>query len=330
MIKYLLALFFTLLFSCQYFKKENDEPVSLDPIDLEIKKLSDGILDSPRNANLYYKRGQLYWEKKENERALNDFYKMTSYDSSKPEYFLTLAEFFVDNGNIERGIAALNVASELDPYKAEYHILQGKYCLYIKKYQDAINHLNNGLKRDIHNPDAYIYKAIVYRETKNIPKAISNLVTATEQDPTRDEPFELLGEIYADKKDDLCLKYFDNASKANPSNTTAQNQKAYYLQTNGRIDEAAKIYEELVNKNPQNIEAIYNLGVISYKQKNYKKAIQQLDICIKMDPSNALAYFMVGRTQLALGDKTKAKAAFNQAFIFDDKMVEAKREADKL
>lgn len=296
----------------------------------QIESFTQKLTDSPKNASLYYQRGLLYWEQRENERALNDFYKMISYDSTQPLYYQTLAAWFVDNGNIERGIESLNYAIRLDPTNPIYHVLQGKYSIYIKRYQDAINHFNNALKQDIHNPEAYFYKGLVYHESNNNTKAISNLITATEQDPTWDEPFELLGEIYASQKNDLALSYFDNAARANPQNTSAIMQKAYYLKKNGRVSEAEKIYQTLVTQNPQNGDALYNLGIIAYDQKNYTKALKQFEITTKVAPTHALAYYMIGKSELALGVKSKAKSAFNQAYIFDTTLQEAKIEADKL
>jgi tetratricopeptide (TPR) repeat protein len=321
-----------ILTSCQYFNSKDkvEKEIINNPIDRDIKLLTEKLLDSPHNAFLYYQRGQLYWKQKENEKALNDFFKMTSYDSTKPMYYEILASFFVDNLNIERGIQALDYAIKLDPYNAKYHVMQGKYSLYIKKYQDAINHLNNALKRDVHNPEAYLYKAYVYRESNQIDKAISNLKTATEQDPTWDAPYEILGQIYADKKDDICLKYFDNAVRANPKNTSALMEKAYYYKSNGKLKEAKVIYQNIVSLYPQNSDAIYNLGLMSFEMKDYKQALKELNICIQIEPTHALAYFMIGKTEIALGNKSSAKAAFQNAKNFDTTMLEAALEFNKL
>lgn len=332
-IKYIVFILLTGMFSCDYFHKKDTKSNHIQtktPLEIELSKLSDRLIDSPKNAFLYFQRGKLYWQNYENEKALNDFYKMVSYDSTKPIYYETLADFFVQNTNVERGINALDYAIRLDPENARYHVMQGKYSLIIKRYQDAINHLNNALKRDVFNPDAYFYKGLVYKESNQLDKAISNLTTATEQDPTWDAPFELLGDIYADKRDNLCLKYYDNAIKANANNTSAILQKAYYLKTNGRKKEAEAIYESLVIASPQNADAIYNLGVIAYEMKQYDKSLKKLQICIQVDPKHALAYYLIGKTQLALGNKSLAKNAFQNARNFDTTLVEANMELDKL
>jgi tetratricopeptide (TPR) repeat protein len=323
----------TFITSCQFLNEKTvskSEEKSLSPIDAELNRLTEKLLDSPKNAYLYFQRGKLNWQNYDNEKALNDFYKMVTYDSTKPIYYETLAEFFVQNANVDRGIDALEYAIKLDPENARYHVMQGKYSLILKKYQDAINHLNNALKRDVYYPEAYFYKGIVYKESNQKDKAISNLVTASEQDPTWDAPFEVLGDIYADKKDDLCLKYYDNAIKANAKNTSAILQKAYYLRSRGKLKEAEAIYENLVLQSPQNADAIYNLGVIAYDQKQYDKALKKLQICVQVDPKHALAYYMIGKTQLVLGNKPLAKNAFQNARNFDTTMIEASNELIKL
>jgi len=307
-----ITIFCSFLYSCQFFEKKentNENTTNASPVNNEIARLSERLIDSPKNAYIYFQRGKL--------------------DSTKPIYYETLAEFFVQNANVERGIDALDYAIKLDPENARYHVMQGKYSLILKRYQDAINHLNNGLKRDVFYPEAYFYKGLVYKESNQMDKAISNLTTATEQDPTWDAPFEILGDIYADKKDNLCLKYYDNAVKANSKNTSAVLQKAYFLRSIGKLKEAETIYENLVLQSPQNADAIYNLGVIAYDQKQYDKALKKLKICIQVDPKHALAYYMIGKTQLALGNKPFAKNAFENARNFDTTMIEATKELEK-
>lgn len=331
MNKLLLFLIVFLFSSCQYFgSKEETNPTPKNPTQKLIADLDNRIVDSPKNASLYFQRANLYWKLGENEKALTDFYKTVSYDSTKATYYETLAAFFVENANVDRGILALTYALKLEPNNSKYHVMSGKYNLYLKNYQAAINHLNNALKKDIFNPQAYFYKGYVYYESKNDEKAISNLVTATEQDPTWDEPYELLGQIYADKKDDICLKYFDNAARANPKNTSALSQKAYYLKHTQRTKEASEIYEKLVVNNPQDADALYNLGVISYDLKDYKKALKQLEICVGIDPAYAPAYFMIGQVQKTLNNSEAAKKAFKTASILDTSLVEAKAELKNL
>ena len=62
----------------------------------------------------------------------------------------------------------------------------------------------------------------------------------------------------------------------------------------------------------------------------YLGKVIKLDICIKVDPKHALAYYMIGKSQMALGNKPLAKNAFQNASNFDTSMVEAIKELKKL
>ena len=53
-------------------------------------------------------------------------------------------------------------------------------------------------------------------------------MTAIEQDPSWDQPYEILGNIYADQNDEKAIKYFENAYKVNPQNNSAIIQKAEF------------------------------------------------------------------------------------------------------
>jgi tetratricopeptide (TPR) repeat protein len=314
------------LLACDHKKKTEDKEVSKDPISRQIKLLSDSIFESPKNARLYFERANLYWQKDEMEMALNDFYKTVTYDSTNSDYYYVLANFMVENGNLDRGILAMEKAIQFQPKEPKHYVQTGKYYLYMKDYQKALNYLNDALKLDPMLPDAYFYKGYIYKELKQNDKAISNFTTATEQDPTWYEPFEQIGLIYAAQNNDLALKFYDNAANADKRNTSSRLEKAYYYKKTKRIVESEKEYESIVVDFPQNADAIYSLGVINWEKKNYDKALSQLNICVKIEPTYAPAFYIMGKIYKAKNDKVKAKEAFKQALVFDEKMKEAQQE----
>lgn len=314
------------LLACNNNKKTEETALPKDPVDRQIKLLSDSIFESPKNARLYFERANLYWQKDEMEMALNDFYKTVTFDSTNADYYYVLANFMVENGNLDRGILAMEKAIQFQPKEPKHYIQTGKYYLYMKDYQKALNYLNNALKLDALRPDAYFYKGYIYKELKQNDKAISNFTTATEQDPTWYEPFEQIGLIYAEQNNDLALKFFDNAATADKRNSSSRLEKAYYYKKTKRVAESEKEYESIVVDFPQNADAIYSLGVINWEKKDYEKALKQLNICIKIEPTYAPAFYIMGKIYKAQNNTVKAKEAFKQALVFDEKMKEAQQE----
>ena len=52
------------------------------------------------------------------------------------------------------------------------------------------------------------------------------------------------------------------------------------------FNEASKIYEQLIDKNNDNIDLKFGLGICFYKLKDYDKAIQQFDLILVKEPDN--------------------------------------------
>lgn len=320
---YHLTLFmFFLMASCKNNKKDL-AVLPKDPTERGIALYTDSILSAPKNAVYYYERALLYWKKNEMELALNDFYKVNVFDSTNAKYYATIGEFMLENGNMDRATMALNKAIEFAPENPYYHMLAGKFHIYSKDYQTAINHLNNALKREPTFAEAYFYKGFAYKESNNFEKALSNFTTATEQNPSWDEPYEQIGELYAQRKDSKAIVYFDNAVKVNRQNTSARLSKAYFYKTIGKLEMAENAYNDIIALFPQNVDAIYSIGVINFEKKKYDVALKQFNIATKVDPTFPDSYFMIGKIEKINGNKEKAKAAFKQALVFDAEFKEA-------
>jgi tetratricopeptide (TPR) repeat protein len=66
--------------------------------------------------------------------------------------------------------------------------------------------------------------------------------------------------------------YFDRAIRFNSADAKARAIYGGYLSHNGRIKEAIEQLEIAVKLEPDNVTALYNLGLMYFKQKQYKKA----------------------------------------------------------
>ena len=70
------------------------------------------------------------------------------------------------------------------------------------------------------------------------------------------------------KAKELLLK----ANEIQPNNLTILNNLGTACKELGKIEEAIKFYEKIIKLNPQHTNAQYNLGVVFYNLKEFKKA----------------------------------------------------------
>lgn len=67
---------------------------------------------------------------------------------------------------------------------------------------------------------------------------------------------------------------------------------------------------EVVEVDPENIGAIFNLGLLSRQSGQYDKAVERFEKLVAIDEVNIQARFLLGLSYLDLGDETEAKKHF--------------------
>ncbi len=329
-----LFIFFSLvLFLIGCTNPQQEKPVppkSNDPVQARIDAITKELEKKPKAADLYFERAQLRQQIEFMEGALNDYYMATRIDSTKPQYYLAIADFFVQTGNVEKSIEASEIGAKLDTKNPKHHINAAKSALVLKDYPRAIDFVNKALMIDKFNPQAYFFKGYAYDEMGNKEKAISSFVTASEQDPTWDIPFQHIGMIYAEQKNDLALKYFDNAFAANPKNVEAIYQKAIYYKETKRTEEALKELKNIIAVRPQFSKAIFAVGSILYDQGKIDEALKNFILCTAVEKTYYKAYFMAGQCHEKKQQKEQAKEAYKTCLIFKEDCQEAKDALKKL
>jgi len=89
--------------------------------------------------------------------------------------------------------------------------------------------------------------------------------------------------------------------------------KGIALHKAGKLEEAKKIYEEILKKDPNNFDTINLLGVIFLQFKEYDNAITLITKAIDINPVRPALYNNLGATYKELGDYNNAIKNFKKA-----------------
>ena len=119
---------FTIVLSCLLLATissctNNSEPgesakvLSVDSLDSEkqMLDLNNRIAAKPSDAAAYYERAQIFIQKNILQQAFRDLSMATILDSTKPEYFLMLADVSFRGLQIQQAVKAFEKCLELDP-----------------------------------------------------------------------------------------------------------------------------------------------------------------------------------------------------------------------
>lgn len=297
----------------------------------ELKAISKKISENANQPDLYNQRAKLYLTLNMPEEAVKDADRAIKLDSLNPNYFLTKADAFFSSNKTKQSKETLELIEKKFPDNTEALLKLGELFFIVRQYQTAIDYCNKALKVDENLAKAYFIKGSIYRESGDTAKAISSLITATEQDNRYDQAFFDIGVLYAARKNPVALDYYDNALKINPVNFDALYAKAKFYQDINKIDEAINQYNYLLSKDKTYFAALYNLGAIQLELKNDpKKSINYFTDAIKLKADYLEAYFARGYAYSKIGDKESAKADYKMCLQLQDNYEPAVTALNKL
>ncbi len=107
-------------------------------------------------------------------------------------------------------------------------------------------------------------------------------------------------------------------------NTMPLLEDAIRLQQAGRIPEAAQLYSQVLQTDPRNYHALYQLGLILFEYRRYEDADRFLGAAIRVNSGSAELFYSRGCVLQQLGRTEDALAAFAHALTIRPDFPEAR------
>ncbi|MDD4932137.1 MAG: tetratricopeptide repeat protein [Methylacidiphilaceae bacterium] len=108
----------------------------------------------------------------------------------------------------------------------------------------------------------------------------------------------------------------NNASSLSSELRQLAEQAAGYFNEQ-RHEEAAKVYDQILQKDPGNVFAWANLGVVRFQQSRYDDADKALQQAIKLNPNDAFSHSVLGIVYYQQGRYDNAIAMLTRSIVLD-------------
>jgi Flp pilus assembly protein TadD len=109
--------------------------------------------------------------------------------------------------------------------------------------------------------------------------------------------------------------HFEQAIQIYPEYLAARNDLgAQYLKLK-RLDEAEKHFLVVLERDPKNFNAKFNLGLVRVERRDYADAVSQLRQAMAIDGTRAVARLWLGFALLQTGDPAGAEAELTKALV---------------
>lgn len=288
------ALFASLL-SCGDGKKGNEPNANVGDTLGVLSNLDLLISENPNDPELYYQRAQYHLEEDNVFSGKVDVEKAIELDSTQAKYFTLLADFNLVMSKIPEVKTNLANALRLEPENTDALLKYGEFQLYLQDYTAVFENVNKALKINPYLAKGYFLKGMAYTEMEDTALAISSFQTCVEQDPEYYHAHMQLGLLFAAKHDPICINYFNNAIRVNPSKPEAYYALGFFYQEHGNYEEALQCYDNMLKVSPKNAAALYNKGYVNLVYLNrYDEAIEWFTQTVQVDPRYADAYYNRG------------------------------------
>ncbi len=304
------------LFSCQSNteKKEAKEPVEEgNSVLAKLDALNTNINNNPNNAEFYNERAVFYNEQQEFTQAFKDITSALEIDSTISKYHVTLSDTYLGMGKLQKTIQSLEKAISLDAENTEAYLKMAEMSLVVRDYKKTLAYIDKVLKIDELESKAYLLRGVVMIENGDTLRGVRNFQKAIDVNQDYFEAHLQLGILYADKKNDLAIDYFNNALNIMPGNIDVMYFLAMYYQDTENFEKAIQTYNSILDIDPGFFIAYYNIGYINLVHNNdFPAAIEYFSKTIELNPDYAEAYYNRGFAYELLKDVENSRKDYQK------------------
>ena len=175
------------------------------------------------------------------------------------------------------------------------------------------------------DPKAYIARGDGYAKEKKYAEASIEFKKAIQKDPRNGEARYHLGLLYeATGNRAAAGGEFIRAADLMPDNDEVQAKAGVYFLLAKRFEEARRVGEKLLRKNPRNLNAQLLVANAYAGLKDLDAAVSRIEEAITLDPTRVDSYANLAAFELSIGNAEKAESAFRNAIAASPKSVEAR------
>ncbi len=217
--------------------------------------------------------------------------------------FERIIEHFEEKEQFTLVLEATELAGSQYPYSASLLFLKANALIVLRRYDEALDTLEQAELLDSTDTTLYILKTDVYLALDQQERAAEILETAIEYF-TGDEKLDLLFEL-ADVYDDYenfekVFECFVEILKLDPNNEEALYKICFWTDFTGRNEESIKLHQAIIDEYPFNELAWFNLGAAYQGIKLHEKAIDSYNYAVAINEKFDYSYRNMGDAYIRL------------------------------
>jgi tetratricopeptide (TPR) repeat protein len=255
------------------------------------------------------------------QKVLDAYALFDTYQDGKPEFLAALiAKQFLSFGELDLAIGKLEYVLNKTPDYTDVSTLLGSAYLIKGNYEKAITIFTNSLPNE--RPEVYYWLGIAHFYQQNYSKAIAAFQLSLDKGyRPQFKPHEKIADAY------VYLNNFTQAVEEYKSAINTSDGQDYidlyvrpvwlYIDKLKMTEEALTIATQAVGRFPRSAMAYNLLGWSQLGLGQYEQAKVSLDKAVELDPTLAATYLNLGNYYRAQNNPAQAIATYQKAVQYD-------------
>jgi tetratricopeptide (TPR) repeat protein len=263
--------------------------------------------------------------------AISSFESALNVDPTNFDALNGLVTLYSRNKEFDKAQARVDQALSAHPNVASLHFLKAQVFGYQQNSQMLEAELNKALELDQNYLPAYSSLAALYIQSNQQDRAIAQYQKIISLRPENSTPYVLIGMLEDQRKNyDIAADNYRKALEKDPNSVIAANNLAWLYASTGKgnLDEAVRLAQGAVQKNPNVAGFVDTLGWVYYKKNLHTAAVEQLRKAISLNEAEARAtngapsaayHYHLGMALKEKGDKEESRRELQTAIRLSDK-----------
>lgn len=285
--------------------------------------LTDSIEQFPDDPALYLQRAVMLSQHNRHEIATAD-YKKSWELKPDPNTALEYISNLLTTDRVDEAVAMLEQGTKQYPENPEFSRRLSEVYFHMGKSRQALEQYNSILEKDSTDFEIWYDKGILLAQMKDTAAAIEALEKSFSIQPINYSGLAL-ATLYVSLKNPRALEICDLLLR---TDTAAQQtepifMKGVYYSETKNYNKALQQFDECIKRDWKMTDAYIEKGIVLFEQKKNKEALEIFKLASTVSNTNADAYFWMGRSHETLGNKKEAITNYQRAISLDRNFEEA-------
>ena len=258
--------------------------------------------------------------------AMQEVQQTITLDPSRSESYLLLALLQLRSNMTDQAEASFKKAVQTDPNAMNAQLALGGFYQSHNRPAEAEQQFRHAIDLNPKDsaPRAALVRLLMQEGKRDEAEAF---LRQTKKDLSDNpEGYRMLGDFYFAVGDlDKAVDEYSSIYDGHPKDLLAKKNYIQLLILKNRLDEAAKLNNEILKSTPHDVEALVYKGEIQLRQSDSAGAIQSLQSALKNDPNSAIAHYQLGLAYSQKRDLRRAESEWREAVRLKPDLTEAQR-----